>query len=566
MLQRALLLLLLCTTLLFAEKIPLTFKGNSTFTKRELFEALNLHKPYFYEFYLDAPSINPKIISFLKQTLQNYYKTKGFFHAKVIEKNKNGKIIFIIDEGESVLVEYIEHDTDLDTQSFIPFIKGDRFDADIFTQSKEDLRFIYANENYCAPQIEAKAWIDIDLNKAYLSYKSRKNGVCRFGAIVIEPSETIEIGILESLLYFEEGEPFSALKINQSYQSLYSYEGIKKASIDTEVKENNEVDIKVKVSTNEKPIRFEMGIGISSDEGAMTLLGIKHRNFLDNLKTISLYTRLAQIKQTVKITYDMPLLDKSFFGSDIGYENEDFKSFSEYRFFSNLYLKQKFFPLIFQESIVFDSSKTYDMEDVLLFPEKYLFVTSLKLELNYDTRDKILEPSRGYFINVEVMGSLKNNLFSDASYYKYKLSGGYITPFLFNTLALKSSLGSLNIYKGDIPASYRFFAGGMQSNRGYGYRKLGPTDEANNPKGSSSLLEATAEYRFGIYKALRGVVFSDISFLGNYEVPNYDKNYLSAGVGLRYKTPIGPIAIDAGFDTKHPKEQYAFHFRIGEAF
>lgn len=566
MIQRALLLLLLCTTLLFSQKLSLEFEGNSTLSKRELYSALNLYQPYFYEFYLDSPAIHPKTITFLKQTLKNYYKTKGFFHTQVIEKQENEKIIFMIYEGKSVIIESIENDSDLDIEKLIPFKKQERFDADKFTQSKEDIRFLYANMSFCSPTIDAKAWIDTDFNKAYISYKSRKNEICYFGKIIIDPNEKIKSDILESLLYFKENEVFSIEKINQSYQSIYSYEGIKKASINTDQKENNQVDIKLTTTINENPIRFELGLGASSDEGAMALFGIKHRNFLNNLKTISLYTRLAQIKQTVKLTYDMPLLHKNFFGIDIGYENEDFKNFYEYRTFSNLYLKQNLFPFVLQESILFDNSKTYQMEDTLLFPQQNLFVTSLKLELNYDTRDKILEPSSGYFVNMEIMGSLKNETFSDASYYKYRLYGGYITPFIYNILALKTSYGSLDIREGDIPASYRFFAGGMDGNRGYSYRKLGSTDEENNPLGSSSILEATAEYRFGIYKNLRGVVFSDISFLGNNKVPDYDNNYLSAGVGLRYRTPIGPIAIDVGADTKNPKEQYAIHFRIGEAF
>jgi translocation and assembly module TamA len=84
--------------------------------------------------------------------------------------------------------------------------------------------------------------------------------------------------------------------------------------------------------------------------------------------------------------------------------------------------------------------------------------------------------------------------------------------------------------------------------------------------GSESILEATAEIRFDIYGGLRGVLFSDNTYLGNESMPSYDNGYYSAGFGFRYKTPIGPIAIDLGFDIQNPTKQYAIHFHIGELF
>lgn len=565
MLQKKFFTLLFFSTLLFAEKLPFFFSGNEHFSERELYEALYFHKPYFYEFYLDDPAIDPKTLMLLKQTLEDYYKSKGFFHAKITPEQDAKRIVFAIEEGEPVLVASVYNDSELATEELIPFETGALFDAEKFTQSKEAIKFFYGEQNYCNPALEAKAWIDSELNKAFLFYKSRKNGSCIFGNIKVAPTQNIDEALLRSLLYLEQGAPFSLKDIDTSYRSLYSYEGISKATIQTQVDANNSVDVSVVVEENEKPIRLELGVGASSDEGLMALAGIKHRNFINNLKTLGLSARLTQVKQTLKTTYDMPLLDKNFFGAEAGYENEKFEGFKEYRVFATLYFKQKLLPHTFLESLVFDSSKTYDADFDALFEQKYLFVVSPKLEWNYDMRDKLLEPTKGYFLNAQAMGSVKGEV-SDATYYKYMLEGGYIAPFLGSTLACKATLGSLNVYSGNIPASYRFFAGGMQSNRAYGYRKLGPTDEANNPLGSGSILEATAEYRFGIYKEVRGVVFSDNTFLGNHEIPDYDNGYFSAGVGLRYKTPIGPLAIDAGFDTQKPKEHYAFHFRIGESF
>lgn len=556
----------LFSALLFAKEHLLLFSGNKELSSKELYSVLELHKPYFYEFYVDEPVIEFKNIELTIQALKDYYKSKGFYHTNISYLKDKNSITLLIEENNPIIVKSVTFISNLDISKEIPFKEGEIFSADKFTRSKKDIKLLYANSHFCNASLDAKAWIDIEQNFAYLAYEVIQNKRCYFGNIEIIPTKNIDADILKSLIYFEEGEPFSTNKITRSYESLYGYEGISKSIINTNIKKNNRVDITINTIENEKPVRFMAGLGASSDEGVMFFLGIKHRNFLGNLKSLGAETRVTQIKQTIKTNFDMPLINKNFTGFEVGYENEDFITFKEERIFADLFLKQKVSSYTtFKESILFDKARTYDINDETLFPKSSLFVVSPKLEWNYDTRDKILDPRSGYFINSQISGSVKSAV-SDASYYKFKLNGGYILPINDYIVGLKATFGTLSISDGYIPSSYRFFAGGMYSNRAYGYRKLGPTDDKNNPIGSDSIIETTAEVRFNIYKDLRGVLFSDTTFLGNDSTPNYDNGYYSAGFGLRYNTPVGPIAIDAGFDIENPMKQYAIHFHIGELF
>jgi len=564
-LKKKFFLFLFFATLLFGEKLQLLFEGNQHVTSSELYESLDLHKPSFYEFYKEKPSIDERTLDLIIQTLKEYYKTRGFFGAEIASKKEDSNIVLTIKENEPIIIKHISNHAELDFSGVIPFKVGDFFDSNKFTQSKKDIRHLYANNSYCNASIDAKAWIDKEHNEAYLHYESSKNKECYFGNIEIVPSKNIDEEIVRSLLLMRQGTEFSSESVTKSYEELYAYEGVSKAIIDTEVVNENQVNATVSIIQNENPLRFEFGVGASSDEGAMTSIGLLHRNFLGNLKTLSLRSKVAQIKQNVILAFDMPLTNRNFTGFETGYENEQFLGFKEYKFFSTLYLKQRRGKHTVKENLVFDQINTYASDDEALFPPNQLFIISPKLEYAYDSRDKILDPSSGYFVKGEITASQKSTI-SDATYYKLKASSGTIYSLDNSTLALKAEYGTLKLTEGALPTSYRFFAGGMHSNRGYGYREIGPVNAAGDPLGFDSIMEATAELRFNVYGDFGGVVFSDNSYVGESSAPNYANGYHSIGFGIRYKTPIGPIAVDVGCDIEDPLKQYALHFHIGELF
>ena len=560
-----LLLFFLFSQVLFANSLALFFEGNVQIKKRELYEVLALHKPYLYEFWKKEPVANPKTVPLLSQSIKEFYKSRGFFHVVVTHQISDAHITIIIKENTPIIVANISVVSEYDISDNIPFSQGAVFDAQKFNQSKKDIKFFYLNKGYCNAKIEAKTWIDIETNFAYLYYETMPEELCYFGEITITPPPNIDAEILKSFLYTQEKELYSLQRITQSYKSLYAQEGIAKAIIDTNEVNGSSVNLQISVDEVQKPIRFLVGAGASSDEGLMGKMGVKHSNLFGNLKTLSLSTRVTQIKQTIKASANMPLVDKNSICSEIGFENENFIGYSERGLFANLLLKQRGLKHTFEEGIVFDYSNTYDSEDQLLFAEGSLFIPSLTLEWGMDTRDKLLEPSRGYFVRANIMGSIESKI-SDASYYKFNLNGGYIFPLEKSIVAIKAKFGSLNLLSGEIPASYRYYTGGMYSNRAYAYRKLGPTNAAGDPTGSDTVFETTLEYRFPIYNNIRGVAFNDNTVIDNNYLPGFDKIYSSLGLGIRYQTPIGPLAIDFGFDIDNPKEEYAFHFHIGELF
>ena len=93
----------------------------------------------------------------------------------------------------------------------------------------------------------------------------------------------------------------------------------------------------------------------------------------------------------------------------------------------------------------------------------------------------------------------------------------------------------------ELPAQYRFFAGGDQSVRGYGYEELSPVDENGNKIGGRHLFTATLELQRNLPKNFVAAVFVDA---GNAFDKFGDPLEYSAGVGLRYRLPFLSVGLD----------------------
>jgi len=128
-----------------------------------------------------------------------------------------------------------------------------------------------------------------------------------------------------------------------------------------------------------------------------------------------------------------------------------------------------------------------------------------------------------------------------------------------------------------VPFAKKYFLGGASSIRGWGRYEVSPLDPSGLPVGGNSLVAASSELRASLHGALGGVVFVDA---GNVwaNAGGVDLNDLryAVGAGLRYRTAIGPIRFDFGYQLNPidglivngsgQTRRWRVHFSIGQAF
>ena len=122
----------------------------------------------------------------------------------------------------------------------------------------------------------------------------------------------------------------------------------------------------------------------------------------------------------------------------------------------------------------------------------------------------------------------------------------------------------------DVPIFDRFFLGGANTMRGFGFQKVGPKDVNNDPIGGNTKFNGTAEYSFPIVERVRGAVFYDVGQVweNSYEV-NFGSLLYDAGIGVRLNLPVGPVRLDYGYPLKTSRgsgHSGRFQFSVGYQF
>ena len=116
----------------------------------------------------------------------------------------------------------------------------------------------------------------------------------------------------------------------------------------------------------------------------------------------------------------------------------------------------------------------------------------------------------------------------------------------------------------DLPPSLRYYAGGDRSVRGYGWREIGP--RIRNSMGDSyalgaaNVVTASVEYERYFKGPWGAAVFVDSGSAFDGKRPDM---HTGVGVGLRWRSPVGPVRIDIARGLKSPDSPFTLHLNIG---
>lgn len=199
-------------------------------------------------------------------------------------------------------------------------------------------------------------------------------------------------------------------------------------------------------------------------------------------------------------------------------------------------------------------------------------VGAIILDLRHDKRDSPLYPRHGYRIgsSLELASEF---LGGEVNYARWETLSSYHQPLDEGRwLHFGASHGVIFTVRDsteDLPVNRRFFPGGDSSVRGFQLGEAAPRNPAGEIVGAETYTLANIEFEQALTDKWSLVTFVDaIGFARRVENYPFDEYLLSVGAGIRWKTIIGPVRLEYGYNPIRRSEDPVgtLHFSLGFPF
>jgi translocation and assembly module TamA len=447
-----------------------------------------------------------------------------------------------------------------EVESHFPVQKGEILHHPEYERGKKLLTDLAAEEGYLDATFEAnQVRVDLERYQADVILHYSTGPRYLFGPVFFHQA-VLDGALLTGYINFKPGEPLDVNKVLQLQNALSDSPYWSRVEVVT--RQDQAVALEVPVDVNlvpAKTMRFSGGAGYGTDtgprvKGTWDLRRINRRGHRAHIES-----NLSQIEQNLLTSYlipgPYPRTDTLSF--NLAYDRQitdvlDSKSGLVGAQYSRLLGSwNETFALNFQREnykVGLDNGVSN------------LLVPSAGLErVRADDR---IDTTNGDRLRFTLQGTAKNRL-SDATFVQ-----GLADAKAIHTLGGRNRLigrAQLGYTATDdfriLPPRFRFFAGGDQSVRGFRYQELGPEDEEGNVIGGEGLLVASLEYEYRFRPKWGVAVFYDT---GNafHKFSGLDLAQ-GAGVGIRWRSPIGPVRADVAYGLSGPKNSIVFHLNIG---
>jgi len=393
----------------------------------------------------------------------------------------------------------------------------------------------YLNASLSARRVE----IDRKTYRAEATIVVDSGPLFRFGDIQLE-QDVLTDDFVRDFIRIERGDRYSDQKLLEVEQDLRDGDYFSEVRIEPRVngaEGDGYVPVYIRLSAK-KASEYQAGVGFGTDTGLRGSLSWERRRVNRRGHRLGSSLQLSEIGGSVEAHYTIPFGDP---------RRERYKLFTSYTEDNPDTSDSQLAQVGISRSSVLgrtrlDLSFTYQREDFTVAGQDGLtdlFIPAVSL--SRVTADDRLFTRNGLRWTASLQGT--PGLISDFAFLQPRASGKWIRSFGDLRLILRGEAAVTAAQLEDLPASIRFFAGGDQSVRGFGYETLGPENDQGEVTGGRHLLVGSAEVDYGITGKWRAAAFIDA---GNAFDDLTDREPLakSVGVGVRWITPIGPVRID----------------------
>ncbi len=370
---------------------------------------------------------------------------------------------------------------------------------------------------------------------------------------------------VEGLMTLDEGRQYSAAALNDYIASLNQTNYYRSVDIVPNFADASNFEVPLDVRLERKADNLmRVGVGYSTDEGPRLLFEWDKPLLNDYGHSLSTKAELTMLTQDAQVVYKMPRRDPNldYYYINAAQTHTDFNdTLSDRSHLSFHYVADR------TGRWRRDYSLRAEYEDYTQgSDEGYSWNFMPALVLSRRESSGGFDPKRGYSISMEVLGATA--AWSDLTFIRFLGTfRGVISPTPNTRLVTRLQYGATGGPDAlNVPPSLRFFAGGDQSIRGYGYMDESVRN-SGGLNGARYLTTGTVEFQFpmGIANS-RLAVFMDAGAAVNDYDQLKDELLLGPGFGYRYVSSYGIVRVDLGFGIDKDPTDIRLHFAFGPEF
>lgn len=576
------------------------FVGNREFDAAALKGILSTKESRWYRFLSNSDTYDPDHLTYDRELLRKFYLSQGFADFRVVSAiaelapRRDGFFItFTIEEGNRYKfgkIDVASELKDIKPDDLIPYVtmsEGDQYNADEVEKTINQLTDALGNRGFAFVDIEPHVNRDPDARTVSITFDIKEGPRVYIERINIAGNVRTLDKVIRREFRLVEGDAFNSSKLHRSQQRIQNLGYFKKVDVtNTQGSAPDKTIVNVNVeeqSTGE----FSVGVGFSSTDGPLADISVRERNLLGRGQDMRVGFTIAQRVQQIDLSFTEPyFLDRNLAAGVDLFEtvqnNQVASEFDQQSLGASLRLGYQITePLRQTLNYTIRKDEVYNVQ-----PFASAFIkeeagrrntSSIGQVLLYDKRDNRETPSSGYFLQ------LANNLAGlpiggNVRYIRSVLNGGYYLPLAPKwVVGITGEAGYISGINDTVRIEDRFFVGG-DNLRGFKIAGIGPRDiRTNDALGGDAYFVGSVQLNlptglpeeFGITAR----AFTDFGTLWdtNDHGPTVVDNAalrLSAGVGVSWKSPMGPIRFDLGIPfirQTYDKSQY-FRVNFGTQF
>ncbi|MGB2943327.1 MAG: outer membrane protein assembly factor BamA [Candidatus Macondimonas sp.] len=577
--------------------------GNEAFSDEELLKPLRARSASWWRLFGSRDRYSQQTFSGDLETLTSFYQDRGYLNFRVestqVSLSPDKESIYLtvnVYEGPkfqvsdvALLGQLVLPESQL--RPLVTIRPGTTFSRQQATESAKKIAERLGDEGYAFAQVEPMTDIDEANRQVKVNLVVKPGNRYYVRNVNFRGNTTTQDQALRREMRQYEGASFAASEVARSRVRLARLPFIEQADVQARpvAGESDLVDVNFDV-TERSAGAFQVGAGYSSGQGVLLNANVSHSNWFGTGNRVSLDFVTSEYSRNYSASLTQPFYTLDGVSRTISLFQRSTDSLTRVssRFDTDTWGGSLRYgiPITEYDSIRLGGSFRATQLTVLegSTPQRIIdFVeqngdsfNALTFDTGWvrDTRNRTVFANKGYI----------HRLFADIAVpvvdlEYYKLTYDYEQYFPINRHLIGSArlgVGYADSYgeTTDLPPYEKFFAGGIQSVRGYQGSSLGTRDEFNNPLGGNFRTISQFELLFptllGESRNTRLSLFLDAgNVFDNYE--DFDAGTLrtSTGVGFQWLTPIlgllefavaYPLNDEPGDDTE------VFSFTFGATF